>query len=80
MLNRLLRRNSPTSAEDPGLSKVSQPFPPSDAPAPARKHTPPPDPFAGAEVTELSEQEARALCAREDIPVFWSRPYIRTRE
>ncbi|HSU20606.1 hypothetical protein NF681_14295 [Comamonadaceae bacterium OTU4NAUVB1] len=25
-------------------------------------------------VTELSELEARALCAREDIPVFWPRP------
>jgi hypothetical protein len=25
-------------------------------------------------VTELSELEARALCAREDIAVFWPRP------
>ena len=25
-------------------------------------------------VTELSELEARALCAREDMPVFWPRP------
>lgn len=25
-------------------------------------------------VTELSELEARALCAREDIPVFWRHP------
>jgi hypothetical protein len=24
-------------------------------------------------VTELSELETRAICAREDIPVFWRR-------
>ncbi|WP_076998491.1 hypothetical protein [Variovorax sp. KK3] len=29
---------------------------------------------SGVTVTELSEMEARVLCAREDIPVFWSRP------
>lgn len=27
----------------------------------------------GITVSELSELEARALCAREDIPVFWPR-------
>jgi len=29
---------------------------------------------AGLTVTELSEMEARVLCAREDIPGFWRRP------
>jgi hypothetical protein len=70
MLNRLLRRRSP-SAEDPGLPEVSQPAP-SDAPTPRR--VPPPEASAGLFVQELSEMEARALCAREGIPVFWPRP------
>ncbi|VTU36032.1 hypothetical protein H4CHR_03811 [Variovorax sp. PBS-H4] len=29
---------------------------------------------SGMTVTELSELEARALCAREDIPIFWRAP------
>jgi hypothetical protein len=29
--------------------------------------------FADTEVSELSELEAHALCAREGIPVFWRR-------
>jgi hypothetical protein len=32
------------------------------------------DSTQGLSVTELSELEARTLCAREDIPVFWPRP------
>jgi hypothetical protein len=49
------------------LPEVSQPMPlDNDAPLiDAADHL---------SVTELSELEARALCAREDIAVFWPRP------
>ena len=72
MFDRLLRRKSPpTRAEDPGLPEVSQPFPSADAPAPARPRIPLEDRSEGLSVTELSELEASALCAREGIPFFW---------
>ena len=48
------------------LPKVSQPMPLPDPPSS--------DPADGMSVTELSELEARTLCAREDIAVFWPRP------
>ena len=38
-------------------------------PRPARSDAP----DAGLSVTELSELQARELCAREGIPVFWPR-------
>lgn len=48
-------------AADPELPAVSQPMPLVD-------------PAVGKiEVTELSELQARAVCAREDIPIFWPR-------
>jgi hypothetical protein len=63
-----LRRNKARHPEqvDPELPDVSQPLPLSDPPTR--------DPAAGMTVSELSELEARALCAREGIPVFWPRP------
>jgi hypothetical protein len=51
---------------DPELPDVSQPVPLSDPPTCG--------PADGMTVSELSELEARALCAREGIPVFWPRP------
>ncbi len=47
------------------LPDVSQPMPLAELA--------PRSPFRGISVTELTELEARALCAREDIPVFWPR-------
>jgi len=63
------RRRKPRIPEqaDSELPAVSQP-------APLRDPPPRPDPAAGITVSELSELEARALCAREGIPVFWPRP------
>jgi hypothetical protein len=49
---------------DPELTDVGQPV----------RRPPARDPADGITVSELSELEARALCAREDIPVFWPRP------
>lgn len=75
MLKRLIPRSvRPAGVMDPDLPEVSQPFPLDDAPTSARKHIQPADPAAGVDVIELSEMEARALCAREDIAVFWTRP------
>jgi hypothetical protein len=48
------------------LPEVSQPMPLEDHAMP--------DAWESLSVTELSELEARALCAREDIAVFWPRP------
>lgn len=65
-LRRRPRQPVRADSEDPELPEVSQPVP-----LPARAAL---DPAAGMTVSELSELEARALCAREDIPVFWPRP------
>ena len=54
------------------MPDVSQPMP--LAPARPAQAT-----LAGLSVTELSELEARALCAREDISVFWPKPQQRKR-
>jgi hypothetical protein len=48
------------------LRAVDQPTPLSDPTASSSD--------AGMTVNELSELEARALCAREGIAVFWPRP------
>jgi len=67
MLKRILRRKAAPSladAVDPDLPEVSQPVP-LELPADLGK---------GMTVTELSELEARALCAREGVPVFWPSP------
>jgi hypothetical protein len=69
MLPFLRRKPRAPERPDPELPAVSQPVPLHD-PAAAHVH----DPAAGITVSELSELEARALCAREDIPVFWPRP------
>jgi hypothetical protein len=63
-----LRRNKASHPErvDPELPDVSEPVPLSDPPTRGSA--------AGMTVSELSELEARALCAREGIPVFWPRP------
>jgi hypothetical protein len=50
--------------KDPAFTDVGQTL----------RQPPPRDPTSGITVSELSELEARALCAREDIPVFWPRP------
>jgi hypothetical protein len=66
---RFLRRKGVAKQGEkrPYLPDVSQPVP--------LPH-PPPEGQAGTgmTVTELSELEARAICAREDIPVFWRQP------
>ncbi|MDM0105028.1 hypothetical protein QTH97_08795 [Variovorax sp. J22R24] len=61
----LLRRRRPEHA-DPDLPAVSQPAPLAEPPARS--------PNTGVTVSELSELEARAICAREGIAVFWPRP------
>jgi hypothetical protein len=66
MLPFLRRRARRPERVEPELPEVSQPMPLSNSLSR--------DPAAGMTVTELSELEARALCAREDIPVFWPRP------
>jgi hypothetical protein len=65
---RLFLRRSPPERVDPELPDVSQPMP---LPAPPRRRR---APEADIVVVELTELEARALCAREDIAVFWPRP------
>jgi len=65
-----LRRRSAARVDQPAtdLPEVSQPMPldnDDELFTDAADHL---------SVTELSELEARALCAREDIPVFWPRP------
>lgn len=64
-----LRRKSATRVDQHAtdLPEVSQPMPLDD-------DHPLIDAADHLSVTELSELEARALCAREDIPVFWPRP------
>lgn len=68
MIRFLRRKGAAKQGEKrPDLPEVSQPAP----------LTPPLHEnwdSTGVTVTELSEMEARALCAREDIPVFWRRP------
>ena len=59
------RRRLPEQV-DPELPAVSQPAPLTDPPARTTA--------SGTTVRELSALEARALCAREGIPVFWPRP------
>jgi len=66
MLPFLRRRKAPEDDADRVEPLVSQPLP-LERPVPR-------DPTEGFTVSELSELEARALCAREDIPVFWPRP------
>jgi hypothetical protein len=63
-----LRRKSAVRMDVPSvdLPEVSQPMPLEDDAG----H----DPRESLSVTELTELEARALCAREDIAVFWPRP------
>ena len=51
----------------PDLPGVSQPVPLTHREDDAQDGS-------GVTVVELSELEARAMCAREDIPVFWRRP------
>lgn len=65
MLPFFRRNRSRPDRTDPTLPDVSQPMPLDGG------HV---DPADGLSVSELSELEARALCAREDIPVFWPRP------
>ncbi|HUD34893.1 MAG TPA: hypothetical protein VMR43_18115 [Variovorax sp.] len=64
-----LRRRSAARVDQSAtdLPEVSQPMPLDD-------DEPLIDAVDQLSVTELSELEARALCAREDIPVFWPRP------
>jgi hypothetical protein len=64
-----LRRRSAARVDQSAtdLPEVSQPMPLDD-------DEPHIDAVEQLSVTELSELEARALCAREDIPVFWPRP------
>ncbi|OUM02003.1 hypothetical protein [Variovorax sp. JS1663] len=50
----------------PDLPDVSQPVP--------LTHHEDVEDGSGLTVVELSEMEARAMCAREDIPIFWRRP------
>ena len=66
---RILRRKGAARQGEkrPDLPDASQPVPVS---APALEEWD----GTGITVTELSELEARALCAREDIPVFWRVP------
>lgn len=66
MIPFLRRRRLPEDDGERAESLVSQPAP--------LERAVPRDPSEGFTVSELSELEARALCAREDIPVFWPRP------
>jgi len=68
MIPFLRRRKSPEDDAEPERTEplVSQPGP--------LERAVPRDLNQGFTVSELSELEARALCAREDIPVFWPRP------
>ena len=73
MLRRLGRRGAPLLSEVP---EVSQPMPLHDsgetlASAPLQ--------LQGVSVTEFSEMEARALCAREGLAVIWPRSQDRQR-
>jgi hypothetical protein len=68
MIPFLRRRKTPADEAEPERTDplVSQPGP--------LERAVPRNPTEGFTVSELSELEARALCAREDIPVFWPRP------
>ena len=63
---RLFPRRRLPERVDPELPEVSQPAPLADPPVRG--------PASGMSVRELTELEARALCAREGIPVFWPKP------
>jgi len=69
---RLFLRRHRSERADHELPEVSPPMPqPDPSPDPPRPRLRPETDFV---VVELSELQARALCAREDIAVFWPRP------
>lgn len=82
-MRNFFRRHRPGQA-GPELPDVSESMPLHESPQsrsakdkgsarPDKPYECPRDPAADTTVSELSELEARDLCAREGIPVFWPR-------